>query len=177
MAETNIAGRGPNESVDILGGNMNTDPEALLRDQEEVAPVSDPETEVRTDADEPSAEEIERVQAEENSAREAGWVPEDEWNGDPKRWRSAADYLAVHERVMPIVQRELKATRAELAALKAERQADLQAREQRTREIERETLRMELKEAQTDGNWDRVNEIMEKMLDLRQAPAQTTKIP
>lgn len=68
----------------------------------------------------------------EERARLMGWVPQDEFKGDPDRWTSAEDYVAKADTLMPIMRaqnkqyeeklqmtsEELKATRHELQSLK-----------------------------------------------------------
>ncbi len=169
----------PRHIPDILGGNINTDPSQLLRDQE--APVVDePITDEPPVSTEPTAEELEQIQSEQAEARDAGWVPLEEWNGDPKKWRNASDYLAVRDHILPIVQKELRQTRDELKALRLERQQEAAAREQRNQEIERASLRMELKNARENQDWDKVDEITDKMFDLKlkqPAPAPANNSP
>jgi hypothetical protein len=45
----------------------------------------------------------EQAQIEER-ARRIGWVPKDEFKGDPAKWTSAADFLEWGERLLPVVQ-------------------------------------------------------------------------
>jgi hypothetical protein len=164
---------------DILGSNLNLD---IPGEDDTAKPAEEPAPEeVKADeapADEPSAEEIERVRAEEADARDSGWVSWEEWTGDPKKWRPAAEYLQVRDHILPVVQRENKELRARLLALENRQKQDEQAREQRAHEIERETLRMELRQARTDQDWDRADEIMDKMFDLKlKTPKQVAPSP
>lgn len=41
-------------------------------------------------------------------ARDMGWVPEDEWHGDPKAWRPADEFVRRGEEVLPIVQAQAR---------------------------------------------------------------------
>lgn len=39
-------------------------------------------------------------------ARRLGWLPKDEFRGDPERWRPAEEYLARGETIMPLLQKD-----------------------------------------------------------------------
>lgn len=44
----------------------------------------------------------------EERARRMGWVPKDEFRGDPKRWRPAADFIARAETELPVAQATIR---------------------------------------------------------------------
>ena len=39
----------------------------------------------------------------EDKARRLGWVPKEEFKGDPENWRSADEFMARGEQLLPIV--------------------------------------------------------------------------
>ena len=117
----------------------------------------------------------------EREAREAGWVPEDQWKGDPRKWRDASTYVEARNHIMPIVQKENKSLRAQNQEL-ASRLARLEQLEQQ-REIQREqlsvdTLKMQRRQAMEENDLERVTEIDSKLMDAaisqhtRPAPQQ-----
>ena len=44
----------------------------------------------------------------ETEAREMGWVPKEEWNGDPERWRPADEFVQRGKEILPIVQSRMQ---------------------------------------------------------------------
>ena len=144
---------------------MNTTPAADIPVFTEIETPQSTETEVpATDVDAAVQAESTRVEQE---ARAAGWVPQEEWDGAPDRWRPAADFLEVRETMRKITREENQSLRAKLAALET-RERERERRENEARsQITRDSLRLELKQAQEENNWDRVNEITDKILDLK----------
>jgi hypothetical protein len=135
--------------------------------------------EVGTTEGEAPAVSAEEVAAQED-ARNTGWVDKEEWERqgrDVSRWRPATEYLEVRERIKAVNHEELQKRDAKIAALEAK----LNAREQREAadraQLTRETLRMELKQAREADDWDRVDEITDKMLDLKVSTAAAPKAP
>lgn len=54
----------------------------------------------------------------EQAARTGGWVPKDEWKGDPDKWVDAAGFVLKAAEILPHVTKELKEVRAEVKATK-----------------------------------------------------------
>lgn len=52
-------------------------------------------------ADEPQVSEIEQ------EARKQGWVPKDEWRGDPDKWRDAGKFVEYGKEIIPILRDRL----------------------------------------------------------------------
>lgn len=55
-------------------------------------------------------------------AREQGWVPQDEYRGNPKAWRTAEEFLERGETVLPIIKSQNRRLEADLARVQAENQ-------------------------------------------------------
>jgi hypothetical protein len=50
----------------------------------------------------------------EQKAADIGWVPLDQWKGDPDKWRPAEEFVERGEKILPILKKELDKTKAEL---------------------------------------------------------------
>ncbi len=132
--------------------------------------------------DEPIEPKVDEEQGESSKAAEpdkteqealaAGWVTKQEWverHGSEKGWKPATDFMDVRRNLMPLVQRENRELRAKLDALEA-KIAEKDATEAKARaDYERSSLKLELKQAREDGDWDRVEALTDKMLDLKVA--------
>lgn len=47
-------------------------------------------------------------------AKEMGWVPKEEWKGDPEKWRPAEEFVSRGENVIPIMRDQIKKLETEL---------------------------------------------------------------
>jgi hypothetical protein len=47
-------------------------------------------------------------------AQEMGWVPQEEWKGDPEKWRPAADFVDRGENILPILKDRVNKLEADL---------------------------------------------------------------
>ena len=56
----------------------------------------------------------------EAEARPLGWVPQDEYRGDPDKWRDAKEFVEHGEKILPILRDNFKTIKAELATYKDE---------------------------------------------------------
>jgi hypothetical protein len=134
----------------------------------EVAPEST-ETEVEAKP-EPKTPEVEPEV--EQEARSSGWVSKDEWleaHGSDKGWKSASDYVEFRRNFLPIISKENKELRKRLEQLERERATERTQQEQAKAQLAREQLRLEMRAAREDGDWDKVDALTEKLLDLRVA--------
>lgn len=50
----------------------------------------------------------------EQKAAELGWVPQEQWKGDPEKWRPAEEFVERGEKILPILKKELEKTKSEL---------------------------------------------------------------
>lgn len=113
----------------------------------------------------------------EAEAREMGWVPAEEWRGPKERWVDARLFVERGRTVLPIVNAQLARERAEKQALQARlQQLETEAsewrkyREQQTdasAQVQETALRAQRRQALEAGDYDSVNEIDNKLLDLR----------
>ena len=105
----------------------------------------------------------------EEAARGQGWVPEEEWDGDPTQWRDAQVFLERGEyfKTMGSQKKQIDKLNAVV-----EKMASIQAA---TREDERQRVLQELSEkkvsAMEEGEFERVATIDNEMNKIRSEPA------
>jgi len=127
---------------------------------EEVA-QSEPEAEVKVEEKDPIDE----------AARAQGWVPQEEWDGDPTQWRDAQVFLERGEYF-----KTMGTQRKQIDKLNAmvEKMASIQAS---TREDERQRVLKELSDqkynAMEEGEFKRVADIDSEMDRIRSQPAMS----
>lgn len=74
-----------------------------------------------TPEEEAAAQAVAQEQEEtEARAKLQGWVPEDEFRGDPEKWKPADEFLKFGEDFQPILKERLKTMEAELSSTRAE---------------------------------------------------------
>lgn len=66
-------------------------------------------------------------------ARETGWVPKDEWRGDPEKWKPAEKYVEFAENNLGLTKKELASANAAIAKLQADMKALLSGMQTRER--------------------------------------------
>lgn len=122
----------------------------------------------------------------EAQARSMGWVPQDQWKGDPEKWTDAEEFIERGEQVLPILrannrklqndlltrdkkigtlEQELAATKSIVQGLEKNFNESL---ERRLKE-QRAQLKGELKTAVEDRDVDRELEIREQLDELTEA--------
>ena len=105
------------------------------------------------------------------AARGQGWVPQDEWDGDPTQWRDAQVFLERGEYF-----KTMGTQRKQIDKLNAmvEKMATIQSK---TRDDERQRVLSELSQqkatAMEDGEFNRVVDIDNEMNKLRSEPAMS----
>lgn len=119
-------------------------------------------------------------------AKEMGWVPQEDFKGDPKNWRDADEFVSRGEEILPIVRKdnerlrsEVAQTRLETARLKAlvdagqESMAELKKfhTEDTRRQVEKaqRDLRAGIKQAKADGNEDLEETLREELTEVNAA--------
>jgi hypothetical protein len=118
----------------------------------------------------------------EADARKEGWVPKEEWHSS-KPWKPAEEFLDFKRKYIPAIKEETSKLQRELAELRRERDTEKQERAAAETRLARETMKLELRSAREANDWDRVDELTEKMFDLKIAekaapkPAQPTVDP
>lgn len=102
----------------------------------------------------------------ETQAREQGWVPKDEFQGDEVKWVEAGEFIRRGELFKKIDQVSRTAKRAEQTL------EEFKKHYARVKETEYNhalaTLKAERKEARIDGDFDKVDELEEKMESVKQ---------
>ncbi len=125
-----------------------------------------------TDTPENSNVQTPEYSSTEQRAMDMGWVPKDQYNGDPDRWKSAEVFLALDEPIKRIESqsKELKAVRKALESLKAHHD------KVRENEYKRamEDLKGARRQAYMDGDIDKV-EAIEARIDEFKAEATEIK--
>lgn len=130
----------------------------------------------------------------ESKAKEMGWVPQDQWKGDPEKWTDAQEYVERGEQVLPILrannrrlnddiltlrtqndtlQQQLEATRKIVQGLEGKFHESLQ----RQLKEQRAELRASLKEAVEDRDVDREMDIREQLDQLSEAEKKSKETP
>lgn len=130
----------------------------------------------------------------EGRAKELGWVPKEQFRGDPEKWVDAETFVKRGEEVMPILRAQNKRQQAENTALREElkktqqlvqdaqdaikaltettsKQAIAQVKQQEA------NLKAALKQAKVDEDVDRELEIQEQLTATREALKEAEKKP
>jgi hypothetical protein len=127
--------------------------------------------------------EAERNAQEESAAaemRQHGWVDRDEWTAqgkDPARWRPASEFKEYRTQLASVVRQENSQLRAKLAAMEQREQAREQREAEARERITSDTLRSELKIARENQDYDKADEILDKLLDQKVAKVAAPKPP
>lgn len=110
----------------------------------------------------------------EDLAKEKGWRPKEEYNGDPRNWRSAEVFLALEEPIKKIenLAKELKEQKKANQYLLDHHQKVKESEFKRAYEF----LKSEKKQAYEQGDVDKVIEIDEKIAQFRETQKQQKEI-
>lgn len=109
----------------------------------------------------------------ESKARSQGWVPQDEWRGDPEKWRPADEFVKRGEELLPVAlersraaERKAQELEARLAARERESEEKLARLErmstaalQRQREQLENAYRNAMRDAVTSGDTQRFDQL------------------
>ena len=154
----------------------------LTEEQNKVEPKAEIKKEVKAPMDESDIIEAEKtadIKTEDKdpineAARAQGWVPQEEWDGDPTQWRDAQVFLERGEYF-----KTMGTQRKQIDKLNAmvEKMATIQAK---TREDEREKVLKELSHkkavAMEEGEFNRVVDIDNEMNKIRSEPAMSVPV-
>jgi len=109
----------------------------------------------------------------EAKAAKMGWVPQDEWHGDPKAWRPAKEFVERGENIIPILNSRLEKLEAELQMAaklnkKELEEMKVQSYERAKSEYEQKLSDLREKENQAflEGDqeaWDKIREQRDKI--------------
>lgn len=131
-------------------------------------------------------------------AKEMGWSPKEQFRGDPEKWIPAEEFVRRGEELLPIVRADNRKLRDEVGSLRGETQnlkSQLKAAQEsidalkefnsaanreKVEAARRETARA-LKEAQSEGDTEKVLELQDQLEEqttaLREAKAQPKAPP
>ena len=111
-----------------------------------------------------------------------GWVPKDQFKGDPDKWRPAEEFVRRGEEILPIVRKQNEKLQAKLSE-QDETIKNMSRMFEKTIERERQkaaqeiaSLKAEKKEAIKEGNAERVEEI-EAQIDTLKEEAKPDAAP
>ena len=118
-------------------------------------------------------------------ARAMGWVPEEEWQGDPERWRPAEEFVERGNNILPIVRKQRDELKKELETViksqgdqfkKEIAQIKKEVRSTLEKEYEQKLKELSEKEIQAvqDGDVDTYTELQAEKENLKK-PAQETE--
>lgn len=125
--------------------------------------------------------------AEQTKARESGWSDKDHWRGKPEDWVDAATFNRRAETFVPFLNKELKGSRDEIAALRKQVEA-LQngpAKEWDEFKVSQAKiesqyqlgqLRQQLQEAKDNGDTAAESAILDKIIDFKVKAAAPTAV-
>lgn len=110
----------------------------------------------------------------EDLAREKGWRPKEEYNGEPSKWKSAEVFLALEEPIQKIeaLAKELKEQKKASALLLQHHQQVKQSEFKRAYEF----LKAQKKEAFEKGDVDKILEIDDQLEMVRETQKQQQQV-
>jgi len=112
-----------------------------------------------------------------SEAREMGWKPQSEYQGDPAKWKDARAWVDSGNRVLPLVRKENRTLRTQLQTLQSQVDALLAERGERDKqreELGKETRKLQLKQALEEGDHERAAQLQSEMVEAavgREKPA------
>lgn len=132
----------------------------------------------------------------ESKARKMGWVPQEDFKGDPERWVDADKFLERGENVLPILRerldkaydkitsmetevREVKKAAANIAEYNSKVEKVAYERATKEYEAQLKSIKSEMKKAVKDGDEDTYTELESKLdsLEPPEKPEEPTKEP
>ena len=82
---------------------------------------------VQQEAQVPDQEPAQTDPAVETEARAMGWLPQDEYKGDPEKWRPADEFVSRGKQILPLVQENLKRATSKITKLESDFKQQLDA--------------------------------------------------
>lgn len=140
--------------------------------KEERKPLERPETVPETSEPEPERKQPEPTGEDPESAyaRTKGWLPKEEWKGNPNAWKPAKEWLEGGESIQQL-RHQISALQGNYVRFVREQNARTQA----AIADARKTWETELRTARREFDWDRVEQAEGKIRELDQAA--TTEPP
>lgn len=117
----------------------------------------------------------------EKEALEMGWTPEEEWKGDPDKWRPAQEFVERGETIIPILRNENKKLRADMAAMEMGLKAQIErirqeAQDGAKRDYEQKVaaLKQQQRQAVEEGDIEKFDQVDKQIGNLKE-PQQTAQ--
>lgn len=120
---------------------------------------------------------VESASESEEKARAQGWVPKDDYKGDPAKWRDADAFLEVGSKINAVQKERNEKLTSEVLELKKTMQQlvnDQQAQKEKAVEKAIKALKAERAEAINQGDGERVNAI-DDQIDATKEQAKASK--
>lgn len=109
----------------------------------------------------------------EADAKEYGWVPQDQFKGDPDKWRPAEEFVRRGEEILPIVRKQNERLASEVKELRETNERMSRMFEKTTQRIKAEYeaqidgLKVQRREAIKEGDADRVEQLDQRIDTLK----------
>lgn len=126
----------------------------------------------------------------ESEARSQGWRPQEEWKGDPDKWKSAERFVKDGENILPLVQSKKRALEEQVAELagRVEQLTDSNRqfqefshkaleKEKRDRKRAEQELRDIRKKAIAEGDGETFEEVDRQIAELQSQDQPSTQPP
>lgn len=163
---------------------MSEEQEALEAEVEEVEEGQPIEGEAAPEEQEGSEGEGDDAEA---RARRMGWAPQDEWRGDPERWKTAEEFLAFAEDTPAVLRERLEKYDRKLSEFDGEKDnltrqismltKRLKEQDQRGYERAMSELKKQKRAAVEAGDMEAFSTFEEQEEELRKEAAEATKDP
>jgi hypothetical protein len=120
----------------------------------------------------------------EEKAAKMGWVPQEEWKGDPEKWRPAEEFVERGENIVPIMRERIEKLEKELEVISKLNKSELKkvresAYEQAKKEYEKEleTLNKEKFEAIQEADVEKYQQVEGKISKLKKPDEIQDEVP
>jgi len=119
----------------------------------------------------------------EDRAKLHGWSPEEDWRGDPDNWVDAKTFLKKMEQRPAIARERFEAMEKRLARMERANEGVTQfyqsamSRMAQQHQAQMNQLKQQLRQAATDGDMDRFDQIETQMMQLEANPPQQGAMP
>ncbi len=135
-------------------------------DLENLAGGETPDAGGETQDDGPAPEVLSR-------AKEMGWVPKDQWRGDPEKWTDAEEFVSRGEEVLPIIRANNRRLQQELSS----RDNELKETQRKLKEMQDSIAALtEIQNREAVGRIDRQINVARRNIEEARAERDTDKV-
>jgi hypothetical protein len=144
--------------------------------------IVDDNDDFEDDLDDPQSPSADQLAAETEASRK-GWVPKDQYKGDPSKWVDAKTFNERGERFTKNLQRELELMKRKFAEFEGTKQAFVKFHEETIARKDQEikdaiqALRVQRVEATASGDADLVVQIEDRIDVLKEQQKEVKKLP